>query len=210
MLGRKGSDEWYTPPYIFDSLKLEFDLDPCMPIKRIEWIPTWHAFTKDDNGLVQSWDVPPKSGVRHAAGALVWLNPPYGEQSGAWMRKLIDHGEGVALTFARTDVQWFQVALQAAWNACFIQGRVNFVGADGKVKGHAAAPSVLLAYGLRASMAVSECGLGTLVIPTGRPHGDHHRAEDSQGRRSDGSGVRRRRRKARAPNGDALQDGGAA
>jgi hypothetical protein len=25
------SDEWYTPPEIFDALGLTFDLDPCSP-----------------------------------------------------------------------------------------------------------------------------------------------------------------------------------
>ncbi len=25
------SDDWYTPPFIFDALGLVFDLDPCSP-----------------------------------------------------------------------------------------------------------------------------------------------------------------------------------
>lgn len=185
VLGRKGSDEWYTPQWIFDALKIEFDLDPCAPLRSIPWIPASNRFTKIDNGLARSWAIPPRG-----EAALVWLNPPYGKQTGAWVRKLIRHGEGVALTFARTDVSWFQEALLAAWNACFIAGRVNFVDEKGKVSGHAPAPSVLLAYGLRAALAVEASGIGVVVSPSGR----------LGGQRGDIQGVPARSKRRRVPS----------
>jgi hypothetical protein len=33
------SVEWYTPPWVFQKLGVEFDLDPCQPPEGIKWIP---------------------------------------------------------------------------------------------------------------------------------------------------------------------------
>lgn len=33
------SDDWYTPPSIFEALGLTFDLDPCSPGEG-HWVPT--------------------------------------------------------------------------------------------------------------------------------------------------------------------------
>lgn len=71
------SKEWYTPKYIFDSLRIEFDLYPCSPDKRIvPWIPAKKHLTFIDNGLEAEWN------------GTVWLNPPYGMDIPKWMEKL--------------------------------------------------------------------------------------------------------------------------
>ena len=67
-------DEWLTPPAIIEALG-PFDVDPCSPIKR-PWPTAKRHYTIEDNGLEQEWE------------GRVWLNPPYGRQVEAWLRKL--------------------------------------------------------------------------------------------------------------------------
>jgi hypothetical protein len=109
------SDEWYTPPSLFDVLGLEFDLDPCAPAGGLPWIPARRFYSLDDDGLSQPWE------------GRVWLNPPYGARTAAWVRRLAAHGHGIALVFARTDTTWFHDVAPTAHAITFLAGRLNFV-----------------------------------------------------------------------------------
>ncbi len=146
-----GSTEWWTPPHIFEALGCRFDLDVCAPVGGVPWIPADRSLSIEDDGLSVDW-----------TGG-VWLNPPYGRQMGEWTRRLRDHGEGVALVFARTDTAWFHEAVEGSGALCFIKGRLSFIGPS--VTGHnAAAASVLIGYGDYAT-AVLDCALGLSVRP---------------------------------------------
>ena len=85
------TDDWYTPPNIFDALGLIFDLDPCSP-GPAHWVPARKIYTKEDDGLVQPW-----SGT-------VFMNPPFGRRNGhvPWLRKFLAHGDGIAIVRAYT------------------------------------------------------------------------------------------------------------
>ena len=63
--GESDSVEWYTPPNIFETLNLEFDLDPASPENKPEYIPVKSWYSIKDNGLEKDWY------------GRVWLNPPY-------------------------------------------------------------------------------------------------------------------------------------
>lgn len=136
------NDEWLTPPEIMTELSREpfgqFDLDPCAPIN-----PPWRTAKKqysiNDDGLFQSW----------APNDRVWLNPPYGPQTGEWLRKLANHGNGMALIFARTETAaFFNYVWDKAHALFFLKGRLHFYTVEGKKSGNnAGAPSVLIAYG---------------------------------------------------------------
>lgn len=82
-------DEWLTPPEIVHALG-DFDLDPCAPVRR-PWSTATHHYTVLDNGLTKPWF------------SRVWMNPPYGRETGIWLNKLAVHGDGIALVFARTE-----------------------------------------------------------------------------------------------------------
>lgn len=143
--GRKGigshqsanmiKDEWLTPPHILSALG-EFDLDPCAPVS-----PPWRTakkhFNINDNGLIQNWI------------GRVWCNPPYGLESAVWLDKLANHGNGIALIFARTETKmFFEYVWDKADALLFIEGRLYFHHVSGeKAKSNAGAPSVLIAYG---------------------------------------------------------------
>lgn len=143
------TSEWYTPREVFDALDLTFDLDPCAPPGGVPWIPAARHFSKADDGLSQPWE------------GRVWLNPPYGKEAGRWVEKLAEHGHGIALVFARTDVRWWHAAVPSATAVCFIRGRLTFVaGAGQSAPGNSGGPSALIAYGQDCADAVRDSGLG--------------------------------------------------
>ncbi len=148
------TEEWYTPPELFEALGINFDLDPAAPEGGVPWIPAGRHYSKLDDGLTQPWV------------GRVWLNPPYGREVGKWLARLVEHGDGLALVFARTDTRWFHKYVPKATAVCFVAGRLRFVRPDGKPADSAGAPSLLIAYGLASAIALTESGLGqTFSIP---------------------------------------------
>ena len=80
----KTSDDYYTPPHIFETLGLAFDLDVCAPPQGIPWIPAKRYLTQEDDALVADWN------------GRVWMNPPFSNPT-PFVEKFIRHGNGVAL-----------------------------------------------------------------------------------------------------------------
>lgn len=141
--------EWYTPPGVMKAIGLDYDLDPCAPPGGLPWIPARRFYSLPDDGLTLEWD------------GRVWLNPPYGPHTGAWMRRLAQHGDGVALVFARTETSWWHDVLPAAHAVCFIAGRLTFVSSErAGSSSNAGAPSALVAYGEECAQAIAASGLG--------------------------------------------------
>lgn len=133
----RGRIEWLSPPGIIRALG-EFDLDPCAPAVR-PWPTARQHFTIDDDGLSQKWH------------GRVWLNPPYDNHAERWLAKLAEHGNGIALIFARTETRsFFANVWQRASALLFIRGRLQFHMPDGSLPTHTncGAPSVLVAYGI--------------------------------------------------------------
>jgi len=148
-----GQDEWITPKFILDALG-PFDLDPCCAVDQ-PWATAAKAFTIEDDGLSQIW-----------LGS-VWMNPPYGRATGTWLDRLSQHGDGVALIFARTETRMF---VDHVWSEAdgllFLHGRLWFHHTSGeRACANSGAPSVLVAYGDSAVQRLRDCGLpGSLVL----------------------------------------------
>ena len=131
------SVDWYTPPSIFKSLDLEFDLDPCQPEQKIPWIPAKKHYHIGDDGLASPW-----------GDGLVWLNPPYGRDTPKWLAKMHEHRNGVALVFARTDCKWYHDVVAKSDAILFLKGRIKFVDGLGVTGGGGAGcGSMLIAWG---------------------------------------------------------------
>jgi DNA N-6-adenine-methyltransferase Dam len=146
------SNEWYTPPGIFEALSIDFDLDPCHPADRLPWIPAERTYCIADDGLSQSWE------------GRVWMNPPYGKEVGPWLERFVEHGHGIALVFARTETEWFHRHALAVDSWCLIRGRLTFVHGDrSPALFNAGAPSLLLACGEGCTEALYRSGLGITV-----------------------------------------------
>lgn len=133
------STEWYTPPEIIERVVEVFgviDLDPCSNSHQKPVVPAASHYVLADDGLTLPWE------------GRVYMNPPYGDVIGSWIRKLIDefHSgrliEAVALIPARTDTEWFH-SLWAYGAICFIRGRLKFSGS----KNSAPFPSAVVYLG---------------------------------------------------------------
>jgi hypothetical protein len=140
------SVEWYTPAWIFDALGISFDLDPSSPHDFETAVPATTKYTVYDDGLLKPWF------------GRVWMNPPYGKSTPKWIRRMVKHGNGIALLFSRTDARWCQEAMRAATGILFLSGRVAFI--PGKENLHkrsrCGAGTVMFAYGDECAVALKK------------------------------------------------------
>ena len=161
-------DAWLTPPSTLAALGL-FALDPCAALNQ-PWSTAKQHYTIADNGLVKTWH------------DRVWLNPPYGgpEIVGPWMRRMVEHGQGTALIFARTETAlFFETVWRRATAVLFIEGRLHFHhGTRTYVKrearwfeigerasANAGAPSCLVAYGAHDADILETCSIAGQFVP---------------------------------------------
>lgn len=143
------SDDWFTPPEIFAALGLTFDLDPCSPGAG-HWVPAINIYTKEDDGLSRDWI------------GLVFMNPPFGGRNGhvPWLRKFLDHGNGVAIVRAYTSSAWFHDHAVKAETILFPRGKTKFIRPDGSIGRAPGHGVVLLGMGERSRRALRQSGLG--------------------------------------------------
>lgn len=133
--------EWYTPRHVVERVNYLFghiDLDPCSNSDDPEAanVPARHYFTRETNGLAQSWRVAPyeddEGEVSYAVRA--YVNPPYGDEIDAWVERTVSaytSGEvtaAVLLVPARPGSGWWRRL--RAYPVCLVDGRLRFVGAD--------------------------------------------------------------------------------
>ena len=146
------SQEWYTPPRIFDALGLTFDVDVASPgADIVPWIPAARHLTLRDDGLTAAW------------GGRIWLNPPYGADIPAWCARFARHGDGIMFLFARTDTAWFHKYAVKSDALCFLRGRVPFISGSGRAGGSPSCGSLLLANSPACVVALRMSGLGFVV-----------------------------------------------
>lgn len=157
-------EEWLPPPEIIKALG-EFDLDPCyLPPDQRPWDTAKTMYWKDLNGLAQDWS------------GRVWLNPPYGKKTFDWMKKLADHGNGIALIFARTETIGFQREIFGKADAIFFfKGRINFYFVTGEKTGACNAPSCLVAFGQSNLDAIKSAKLSGYLVYLKDREGDYGR-----------------------------------
>lgn len=141
------TDEWYTPIDIINALG-KFDLDPCAPVAPL-WQTAKIMYNKLDNGLCQNWE------------GRVWLNPPYSrpliEQ---FVKKMAEHGNGIALLFNRCDSKMFQdIIFEKATAIKFLRNRIRFFREDGTRGDSPGCGSILIAFGDKNAEILRTCDI---------------------------------------------------
>lgn len=138
-------DEWLTPRPIVAAL-WTFDLDPCSPPpERRPWPTAALHYHLPMDGLALPWE------------GRVWCNPPYGKETFRWLAKLAQHGNGIALIFARTETKGFHREIwQKADAVFFFEGRIRFYHSNGTQGDMPNAPSCLVSYGSFNTYIISE------------------------------------------------------
>ena len=150
------SNEWLTPPFVFEALGCQFDTDVAsckagdhVPAKQRIWAYSLEA----------SWD----------AFAFIWMNPPFGGRNALspWLDKFFDHGDGIALVPDRTSAPWFRIAWHKTDLAMFTP-KIKFLRPDGSRGRSPSNGTALLAVGVqgvRALVRAEKAGLGILASP---------------------------------------------
>lgn len=156
------SDEWYTPPEVFDALGAEFDLDVASPPGGPPHVPA------------RAFIAPPRDGLAEPWHGFVWMNPPYGGRNGIrpWLDRFLEHGDGVALLPDRTSAAWFGAALDRADGVLFTRARVRFIR-PGNHQPHSPSNGTALfavgRAGMEALARADAAGYGTLLIRANPP-----------------------------------------
>ena len=136
------SDDWYTPPSLFEQMQVEFDLDVCSPPGGVPWIPAKRYFTENDDGLAQPWE------------GFVWCNPPYSDP-GPWMDRIRGHGNGIILVRADLSSGAYFRAFEDADYLHVPRGRLQFVNGHGGSASSVTFTTVLLGFGTKAGAALN-------------------------------------------------------
>jgi hypothetical protein len=149
---RGATDVWLTPPEIVKALG-PFDLDPCAAVDQ-PWATAETQYTERDDGLAQEWR------------GFTWCNPPFGPDAVKWLRRMADHGNGIALVPARTETRWF---VETVWRRAdailFLHGRPHFHHIDGlRGRLNSGAPICLIGYGTTAIARLTTSGLTGSMI----------------------------------------------
>jgi len=146
------SDEWYTPLWVFDALKVSFDLDVAAPFEGPRHVPAKRWFSQ--NALSFKWD------------GFVWMNPPFGNMvtKRAWLSKFFDHGDGIALLPDRTSAPWWQEAAVRSSAVLFVAGKIKFEKPDGTIGKSPGTGTCLFAAGARAREVLVSSGLGFVHV----------------------------------------------
>ena len=141
-----------TPKWIIDRLG-PFDLDPAAADPR-PWDCASVNYSEADDGLSRPWH------------GLVILNPPFSRyQVGAWIRRLAEHDNGVALLHARTEAAWFEPCWESAAGIHFLADRLKFFRPDGSEQpANSGAPPVLVAFGAEALERIERSGIPWRVL----------------------------------------------
>jgi hypothetical protein len=132
------SDEWHTPRYVFDALRLDFDLDVASPPEGPRHVPATCFYS--ERSLERTWH------------GMVWMNPPFGHQGTkrAWLGKFFLHGNGIALLPDRTSAPWWQEFAPRAGAVMFVAPKIKFERPDGSLGEQPGAGTTLFAVGRRA------------------------------------------------------------
>jgi hypothetical protein len=139
------SDDYYTPPYVFKALNVEFDLDVSAPPGGVPWIPAKRSLTIIDDGLASEWV------------GRVWCNPPYSNVT-PWAKKLIKHNNGIALVPTAKSA-WFNLIWDHADGATPLNPNLHFVRSDGSLA-RILMPVMLFAFGETNRQVLINSGLG--------------------------------------------------
>jgi len=143
-----GTHTWLTPPAIIAALG-PFDLDPCAAPSPRPWPTAREHIELPADGLATPWH------------GRVWCNPPFGAYTSAWLERMADHANGIALAFARTDTAMFHRHVFGRADAVmFLARRPHFHLPDGsRAAGNSGGPICLIAYGERNVLALRRSGL---------------------------------------------------
>jgi hypothetical protein len=142
------SDDYYTPPWIFEALGLRYNMDVCSPPNGSPWIPADRFLSIVEDGLSTDWC------------GKVWMNPPYSKPT-PWIMKWLNHANGIGLV-PMSKAAWFNVLWERPDVAIIsLTNQLKFMTPDGQTKG-IFMPTVLIGIGDENIEAMRKSGIGSV------------------------------------------------
>ena len=136
------TDDYYTPPWIFENMGIEFDLDVASCPGGVPWIPAKTFYDMSDDGVAQPWS------------GRVWMNPPYSGPT-PFIDRFIDHANGVCLVpFSKS--KWCTKLWDSAHGICMLPVSMKFI--RNNVKDSISFPTMLAAFTPECVEAISRVG----------------------------------------------------
>ena len=132
-------DEHYTPKWVFDELKCEFDLDVAATSTNLDHVPAKNRYT--EGSIQKVWE------------GFVWMNPPYSNAS-IWIDKFIDHKNGLALLHCSRS-KWFSKIWSVADLVVAMPYNLAFDRPDGTKK-QIAFQTFMFGFGEQANNALQQ------------------------------------------------------
>ena len=139
------SDDYYTPPWVFERLNIKFDLDVCAPSGGVPWIPAKKSLSIIEDGLQTDWI------------GNVWMNPPYSSPT-PWIDKFLNHGNGVCLIACSRSGSFSKLWEEADAFMGLPLPLIKFVTASGKSKS-IFMPVILAAMGSENVTSMKQSGM---------------------------------------------------
>ena len=129
--------DWETPDAVFEPLNEEFGFTLEAAASAANTKVPGNYYTREDDAVMQPWP------------GVVWLNPPFGEQMGRFIRKAYKESlvgaTVVALLPARTDTACWHECIHGIAEVRFLRGRVKYE-LDGVSQGGAPFPSAIVLW----------------------------------------------------------------
>lgn len=143
------------------------DLDPASCAEANRTVQAARIHSAGDSGLEHRWKA-----------ERIWLNPPFsGADVRAWVATLVEAvkedrvQQACLLLHASPETRYGQHALGSCAAACWLRGRVRFLGVTGG-RGTAQVGQVVLYYGPRSeAFRKAFDDSGVVMVPAGRPDG---------------------------------------
>jgi len=150
------TDEWYTPPHVFQALGCRFDVDVASPGREVTpWIPADEFIT--ERSLEKNWP------------GFSWMNAPFGARMALvqWLEKFCRHANGIALVPDRTSCPWWQRFVPLADLVLFVAPKIRFIDKHCQEGKSPAQGTCLLTIGTRGVEALrrAQGRLGVLMTP---------------------------------------------
>jgi hypothetical protein len=125
------------------------------------WVPAKTFITRDS--LSVEWR------------GFAWMNPPFGGRGELepWLKKFVEHGDGIALVPDRTSAPWWQRYAPRAELILFVAPKIKFLDVNGMPGKSPAQGTCLLTIGERGCAALfraAERGFGALMRPVPLRH----------------------------------------
>lgn len=99
----------------------------------------------------------------------VYVNPPFGRHTDAWLNRAALHSRAIVLLPAATETErWFRHIWGVADAVCFMESRPHFHYPDGtRAAANSGCAIALVAYGSEEATTLRKSGLGHVVKANG-------------------------------------------